>query len=74
MLCQQSNIPVSRLMLQEEALQTQLQRLGLQGGGERCNISEMKVAEGEGDVSQKTLSSWDERLRELIVGCEPRNV
>lgn len=34
----------------------------------------MKVAEGEGDVSQKTLSSWDERLRELIVGCEPRNV
>ena len=34
----------------------------------------MKVAGEEGDVSQETLSSWDERSRELMRGYESRNV
>ena len=34
----------------------------------------MKVAGEEGDVNQETLSSWDERSRELLRGYEPRNV
>ena len=36
-------------------------------------VSELMLQE-EGDVSQETLSSWDERSRELMRGYEPRNV
>lgn len=34
----------------------------------------MKVAGKEGDISQETLSSWDEHSHELMRGYEPRNV
>ena len=33
----------------------------------------MKVAGKEGDISQETLSSWDEHSHELMRGYEPRN-
>ena len=58
-------------MLQEEALIIS-ERLGENSVGftasngwlskrkKRYNISEMKVAGEEGDLSQETLSSWDE--------------
>ena len=84
-LCRQSNVPVSGLMLQGEALIIS-ERLGENSMGftasngwlskwkKRYNISEMKVAGEEGDVSQETLSSWDERSCELMRGYEPRNV
>ena len=84
-LCRQSNVPVSWLMLQEEALIIS-ERLGGNSVGftasngwlikwkKRYNISEMKVAGEEGDVSQQTLSSWDERSRELMREYESRNV
>lgn len=80
MLCRQSNVPVSGPMLQEEALIIS-ERLGGNSVGftasngwlrkwkKRYNISEMKVAGEEGDVSQETLSSW-ERSRELMRGYE----
>ena len=67
MLCRQSNVPVSGVMLQEEALVIS-QRLGENSMGftasdgwlskwkKRYNISEMKVAGEECDVSQETLS------------------
>ena len=61
-------IPVSGLMLQEEALIIS-KRLGEDSVDfTRYNINEMKVAEEE------TLSSWDERSRELMRAYEPRNV
>ena len=34
----------------------------------------MKLAGEESDVSQETLSRWDEHSRELMTGYEPRNV
>ena len=83
--CRQSNVPVSGPMLQEEALIIS-ERLGGNSVGftasngwlskwkKRYNISEMKVAGEEGDVSQETLSSWDEHSRELMRGYESRNV
>ena len=40
----------------------------------RYNISEMKVAGEEGDVSQETLSSWDESSCELMRRYESGNV
>ena len=78
MLCRHSNVPVSGLMLQEEALIIS-ERLGENSMGftasngrlskwkKRYNISKM-VAGEEGDVSQETLSSWDERSCELMRG------
>ena len=81
-LCRQSNVPVSG---KEEAL-INSERLGVNSVGftasndwlskskKRYSISEMEMAGEEGDVSQETLSSWDERSRELIRGYESRNV
>ena len=40
----------------------------------RYNIIHMNVAGEEGDVSEETMTSWDERARELVRGYQPKDV
>ena len=38
------------------------------------NITQMNVAGEEGDVNEKTMTSWAERARELARGYQPADV
>ncbi len=84
-LCRNSNIPVSGPMLQEEALIIAKQlgedaadftasNVWLDRWKKRYNIIQMNAVGEEGDVSEETMTSWDERVRELVRGYQPKDV
>ena len=54
-----------------KTLQTSTRRMD--GWKKRYNIIQMNVAGEEGDVSKETMTSWDERARELR-GYQPKDV
>lgn len=74
MLCSESKIPVDDTMLQEEALLI-AEKLGISGftasNGclqrfkQRYNLQKMANVGGDGDVSEETLESWNEHVREI---------
>lgn len=73
-LCRESNIPVDRKMLQEEALLI-AEKLGISGftasNGwlqrfkKHYNLQKMATSGEDGDVSKETLESWNECEREI---------
>ena len=75
--------PVDGMMLMEEALLI-AEKLGISGftasnGRLQCfkqryNLKKMANAGEEGDVSEETLESWNERVREITRGWSPENV
>ena len=71
MRARQSNIPVDGPMLREEArlIAENLGETSFKGTDgwlakwkQRHNVAQMSVAGEEGDVSQKTLEGWRERV------------
>ncbi|XP_068712886.1 tigger transposable element-derived protein 6-like [Montipora foliosa] len=79
----ESNIPVDGPMLVEEA-RIIAERIGddtfkgtsgwLDKWKKRHKIGQMNIAGEEGDVSQETIDSWNERLKELTRGYSPRDI
>ncbi|XP_068684888.1 tigger transposable element-derived protein 6-like [Montipora foliosa] len=79
----ESNIPVDGPMLVEEA-RIIAERIGddtfkgtsgwLDKWKKRHNIGQMNISGEEGDVSQETIDSWNERLKELTRGYSPRDI
>ena len=82
-MCRNSNIPVSGIMLQEEALLI-AEKLGIDGftasNGwlaafkRQHNICNMSVAGEEGDVRPEIVESWSERAREITRGWKAEAV
>lgn len=79
----QANIPIDGPMLREEAriLAEQLGETAFKGTDgwlakwkQRHNIAQMHIAGEEGDVRQETVESWEERVKELIIGYEPSDI
>ena len=82
-MCQNSNIPISGTLLQEEALII-AEKLNIKGfyasnGWLESfklaqNIGTKKVTGKGGDVNQVTVESWKERLKEILKGWSPEDV
>lgn len=82
-MCRSSNIPVSGMLPQEEAL-ILAEKMGIKGfapsnGWLEClkkqhNIHNMTIAGEVGDVRDETIESWNERAREVTKGWKPENV
>lgn len=78
-----TNIPVSRTLLQEEAL-ILAEKMGIKGfeASNGClesfikqhNIHNMTVAGEVWGFRDETIESWDERAREVTKGWKPQNV
>ena len=76
-----ANIPVDGPLLKEEArlIAEQLGETSFKGTDgwlakwkKRHNIALLNIAGEEGDVSQETVESWSERVKELTRGFAPR--
>lgn len=83
MRVRESNIPVNGSLLMEEA-RLIAERLGEQGfkgtkgwlakWKKRHKIAQMNIAGEEGDVSEETAESWQERVKEITRGYAPRDI
>ena len=82
-MAREANVPISGPMIQEEAIEIakQLNVVEFRASNgwhekwkSRHNIGQFSVAGESGDVSDEVVGSWSERLPEIVVGFELKNV